>query len=203
MTPTPKPTRDGLSIRGIYGAKSVKNALKKIQHDKCAFCESKVSHIAWGDVEHFRPKAGYRQDPDDPLIRPGYYWLAYQWSNLLFCCQLCNQRFKGNQFPLLDATRRAKSHHDDINNEQPLFVHPAMEDPSLFLEFRAEYLLASGGNMRGKATIEALGLNREELVEAHRDFLAQIKVLIECRKQFANQLASNPAPHYCGTSCCN
>jgi hypothetical protein len=28
---------------GIYGAKSVKNALQKAQHDKCAFCESKVS----------------------------------------------------------------------------------------------------------------------------------------------------------------
>ena len=58
------------------------------------FCESKVSHIAYGDVEHFRPKAGYRQRPEDPLVQPGYYWLAYEWSNLLFCCQLCNQRFK-------------------------------------------------------------------------------------------------------------
>lgn len=46
---------------GIYGAKSVKNALKKAQYGKCCFCESKVQHVAYGDVEHFRPKKGYRQ----------------------------------------------------------------------------------------------------------------------------------------------
>ena len=93
---------------GIYGQKSVKDALQKAQHDKCAFCESKITHIAYGDVEHFRPKAGYRQEPKDPLVRPGYYWLAYEWSNLLFCCQLCNQRFKGNHFPLADADPSAE-----------------------------------------------------------------------------------------------
>ncbi len=179
---------------GIYTAKSVKIALRKVQHDKCAFCESKVSHIAWGDVEHYRPKAGYRDGLYDPLIRPGYYWLAYEWSNLLFCCQLCNQRFKGNHFPLFDATQRAKSHHDDIKNEQPLFIHPAIEDLSLFIEFRAEYLHAAGGSLRGKATIEALELNREELVEVRRDFLGPIKVLIDCRTQLAKEFASNPTP---------
>jgi hypothetical protein len=54
----------------IYAAKTVKTALQKAQHDKCAFCESKFSHIAYGDVEHFRPKAGYRQHPDDPSLSP-------------------------------------------------------------------------------------------------------------------------------------
>ena len=93
---------------GIYGAKSVKQALQKAQHGKCAFCESKITHIAYGDVEHFRPKAGYRQCPKDPLVRPGYYRLAYEWSNLFFCCTLCNQRFKGNHFPLADPARRAQ-----------------------------------------------------------------------------------------------
>jgi uncharacterized protein (TIGR02646 family) len=180
----------------LYGAKSVKNALQKAQHDKCAFCESKVPHIAYGDVEHFRPKAGYRQGPTDPLVRPGYYWLAYEWSNLLFCCQLCNQRFKGNHFPLVDGTRRAKSHHDDIKNEQPLFIHPAIEDPSEFLEFHEEYLRAIDDNPRGKATIEALGLNREKLVEVRRDSLRRTKVLIECRNQFVHRLATGYDPAY-------
>jgi len=40
----------------IYGAKSVKDALVKAQHEKCAFCESKIRHISHGDVEHFRPR---------------------------------------------------------------------------------------------------------------------------------------------------
>ena len=100
---------------GLYAAKSVKNALLRAQHGKCCFCESKVAHISYGDVEHYRPKAGYRQSPDDPLGRPGYYWLAYDWSNLLFCCQLCNQRFKRSLFPLADSVYRACTHHHDLS----------------------------------------------------------------------------------------
>ena len=61
----------------IYGHKTVKEALIKAQNGKCCFCESKVTHIAYGDVEHFRPKAGYKQNKNDSLCRPGYYWLAY------------------------------------------------------------------------------------------------------------------------------
>ena len=91
----------------IYGHTTVKKGLIKAQHDKCCFCESKVSHISYGDVEHFRPKGGVRQTPKGPLGKPGYYWLAYEWSNLFFSCQLCNQRFKDNLFPLKNPGDRA------------------------------------------------------------------------------------------------
>jgi uncharacterized protein (TIGR02646 family) len=171
--------------------------LRKAQHDKCAFCESKVPHIAHGDVEHFRPKAGYRQDPDDTLGRPGYYWLAYEWSNLLFCCQLCNQRFKRNHFPLVESVRRAKSYHDRIEDERPLFVHPAGEEPESVLEFcggrDGHILRAIGGDPRGQRTIEALGLNRDELAEMRRDALAPLKRLIECRDLIARQVTERPS----------
>jgi uncharacterized protein (TIGR02646 family) len=171
----------------IYGAKSVKDALKKAQHGKCAFCESKITHIAYGDVEHYRPKAGYRQRPDGPLVRPGYYWLAYEWSNLFFCCSLCNQRFKRNHFPLADDTRRATSHRDDIGTEEPLLIHPELDEPASFLEFDREYVRAIDGNQRGEATIEILGLNRQEIVERRRDVLQSIKILVECRELIARQ----------------
>jgi uncharacterized protein (TIGR02646 family) len=181
---------------GLYNAKSVKRALQKTQHEKCAFCESKVSHVAYGDVEHFRPKKGYRQRRNDLLIQPGYYWLAYEWSNLLFCCQVCNQRFKGNYFPLLDVQKRARSHHDDIQNERPVFIQPALEDPSAFLEFREEYLSAKRGNRRGKLTIEVLGLNREALAERRRERLAALKRLIACRVLLAKRLAKDSDPEF-------
>ncbi len=168
--------------------------VQKAQHGKCAFCESKITHIAYGDVEHFRPKAGYRQRPDDPLVRPGYYWLAYEWSNLFFCCPLCNQRFKRNHFPLADETRRAASHHDSIEMEQPLLIHPEIEDPASFLEFDEEYIRAIDGNARGKATIEILGLNREEIVEKRRHLLGLIKDLIDCRELIARHAEDNPGP---------
>jgi uncharacterized protein (TIGR02646 family) len=117
----------------IYGAKSVKNALIRAQQGKCAFCESQVRHIAHGDVEHYRPKGGVRQSEADPLDQPGYFRLAYGWENLFFACQLCSQSFKKNLFPLVDPTRRARSHLDDLAAEQPMVIHPADEEPSAFI----------------------------------------------------------------------
>jgi uncharacterized protein (TIGR02646 family) len=178
----------------LYAAKSVKNALLKAQHDKCCFCESKVSPIAYGDVEHYRPKAGYRQNADDTLGRPGYYWLAYEWSNLLFCCQMCNQRFKRNLFPLVDPGRRAETHHGDLSSEQPLFLHPGIDDPALFLDFREEYLFAIDENPRGASTIEALGLNREPLARMRRDHLVLFNALFELRTMVANKVSGQDAP---------
>lgn len=164
-------------VSSIYGAKSVKKALVKAQHQKCCFCESKVTHIAYGDVEHFRPKGGFRQDKDDALGKPGYYWLAYKWGNLFFSCQICNQRFKGNLFPLSNAVHRARSHHDDVAQEDPLFIDPEAMDPAEFISFRNEYPYAIDGNAIGKTTIEALGLDREALNESRRDYIQQLKLL--------------------------
>ena len=60
------------------------------------------------------------------MEQPGYFWLAYVWENLFFACQLCNQTFKQNLFPLANPTkRRARSHMDDLSAEEPLLIHPA------------------------------------------------------------------------------
>jgi uncharacterized protein (TIGR02646 family) len=163
----------------IYGAKSVKNALIKAQHDKCAFCESKVGHIAFGDVEHYRPKGGFRQDASDPLEQPGYFWLAYVWENLFFACQLCNQSFKKNLFPLADPTRRARSHLDDLTAEEPMLIHPADEDPSAFIGFREEIAFPIDDHPRARATIEVVGLNRDAMAEQRLDRLKPYRLLRE------------------------
>jgi uncharacterized protein (TIGR02646 family) len=162
----------------LYGAKSVKNALTKAQHGKCAFCESQVRHIAHGDVEHYRPKGGVRQNTSDPLDQPGYFWLAYVWENLFFACQLCNQSFKKNMFPLADPARRARSHLDELTAEEPLLIHPADEEPRALIDFREEMAFPIDDHPRARATIEVLGLNREELSELRFDYLAPFKQLL-------------------------
>ncbi len=157
---------------GIYASRAVKNALIKAQHGKCCFCERKTGDD--GDVEHFRPKAGFRQSPKGSLLRPGYYWLAYDWDNLLLSCSACNQRHKRNHFPLANPEQRAKSHTDDITHETPLFLHPVQQDTEHHIGFRKEIPFAINGSPAGKATIEALGLNRELLNEVRRDRLAEL-----------------------------
>jgi hypothetical protein len=47
----------------IYGDPDLKKQLIQAQRGKCCFCESKVTHISFGHIEHFRPKAGVRQSP--------------------------------------------------------------------------------------------------------------------------------------------
>lgn len=143
----------------IYGHADVKSALILAQFGKCAFCESSITHISYGDVEHYRPKGGYKQKDGDQLQKPGYYWLAYDWSNLFFACQICNQRHKKNHFPLKKTTRRAKCHHDDIAKEDPLLISPT-EDASQWIGFRGQYAFPIRNSKRGKTTIEVLGLNR-------------------------------------------
>ncbi len=160
----------------LYGDATVKEALIAAQHGKCCFCEKKIG--AEGDVEHFRPKAGCRQGKRTRLERPGYYWLVYEWDNLLLACPICNQRFKKNFFPLIDPSKRAKNHHSDLVQEEPLFLNPAEVDPASFIGFRQEVPYAIQGNKHARETINALGTHSENLSEERRDHL---KILVYMR----------------------
>lgn len=166
----------------IYGHKTVKDELKRIQHGKCCFCESKVSHIAHGDVEHFRPKTAYFIDDDPTLIYPGYYWLAYDYSNLFFACQICNQTFKKNYFPLEEEANRCRSHEFDLDKEVTLLIHPENDDPAEHIAFRDEIAFPVGGSAKGEKTIERTGLNRPLMVEARRTFLDTARVVANLAK---------------------
>ena len=158
---------------GIYNDARVKARLRADQHDKCCYCESYFSSTSYGDVEHFRPKGGYQQDAADALHKPGYYWLAYEWANLYFACQLCNQRFKGNYFPLRDPAGRARSHADVLSLEQPLLLNPATEDPTPHLTFTDDAALAL--DERGTCCIRVFGLDRPELIKRRLERLKSIK----------------------------
>lgn len=153
---------------GIYNHAKVKAQLRADQHDKCCYCESLFTNTSYGDVEHFRPKAGYQQVWEGPLHKPGYYWLAYEWSNLFFSCQICNQECKGNYFPLANHTAaRAKTHHNDIGQEQPLLLNPALDTPSNHLSFVGDAIKAI--DARGAASIQGFGLDRPELIKSRAD----------------------------------
>ncbi|MFN2456254.1 MAG: hypothetical protein ABR577_18800 [Pyrinomonadaceae bacterium] len=161
----------------IYAHKTVKDELIKAQHDKCFLCESKITHIAFGDVEHFRPKGGSRQSEGDSLQKPGYYWLAYEWSNLFLACPLCNQLFKKNLFPLRNPKARAATHKDKLNHEEPLFIDPVADNPEEYISFREEIAYPLNGNPKGKVTINLLGLNRQKLNERRLEVYRRLREL--------------------------
>lgn len=83
--------RDGnLEFNSEYWKKA-KDQLKIETHNKCAYCEADTSVVAHGDVEHFRPKKLY-------------WWLAYCYDNYLYSCQICNQVYKSDIFPIHGTT---------------------------------------------------------------------------------------------------
>lgn len=177
----------------IYADPAVKEALRSAQHGKCAFCESLISHTNYGDVEHYRPKAGYKQKEADALQYPGYYWLAYSWENLFLTCQLCNQKFKQNLFPLKKSRLRARAHTHRLNKEQPLLIDPCASDPAHYIGFEEESPYAIDNCEEGKATILILGLDRDALKDARRRRLRMLKRLVQCRVLLRAKIAEAPS----------
>jgi uncharacterized protein (TIGR02646 family) len=179
----------------LYRDSVVKAQLKSDQNEKCAYCERKINGD-YGAVEHYRPKGGWQQKDGDKLNQPGYYWLAYEWSNLLFSCDECNTSFKKNLFPLSDPSQRDITHRD-ISREQPLLINPSIEDPGLYIGFRSEMavprVVDDVESEKGKTTIELLGLNsRLALKQARRDAFFQykrLKTFKQLAEKFGNQEA--------------
>ena len=159
----------------IYGHGSVKSVLVEAQHGKCCYCERKFGATSYGAVEHFRPKGAVQQTKGSARLVPGYYWLAFEWNNLLVSCEKCNTSYKGSLFPLEEPNTRARSHKDDLCVERSLFVDPSRENPRKHIQFRQAAI--SPITPRGRETIAGAGLRRSELEEARKERLDIVKFL--------------------------
>ena len=171
----------------IYGHSTVKRALKGAQHNKCAYCEANFAGNASGDVEHFRPKAFSQQSKGEKKLYPGYYWLAYAWSNLLYTCELCNRPVKRNLFPLKNPNNRARRSTDDLAAEEPLLIDPAgPDDPRDHIRFL--HNKPSGITEKGRETVKTMNLGRSQLDDLR---LRHIEV-VEFMRAMVNLEPANP-----------
>lgn len=168
--------------RSIYASEKIKSALVQSQHQKCCYCEKSVRD-SYCDVEHFRPKSAVKVQGKKALQRPGYFWLAYDWDNLILSCEPCNRSHKRNQFPLVDELARATGQTLSTATETNLLINPVTELPEQFLTFREEYVVAVDENVRGRATREVLALDREDLNELRREHLKIVKAIVALARQ--------------------
>ena len=178
--------RDGHEIDDLYKHVQVKTALEKLFHDKCAYCEWKITGGSDWDVEHFRPTGRVAERKD----HPGYYWLAYTWPNLYPSCTHCNQRRKDkprwadstelpaagklDQFPLQDESTRVMSpdDNDHLPDEQKLLIDPCYDNPEEYLGFDPKGRIFSlDDNPYGEATIKVFNLKRRRLSDLRREKL--------------------------------
>ena len=144
--------------RHIYAHPELKRVLVHSHRGKCC-CEQKIQ--VDGDVEHFRPKSHY-------------YWLAYDWTNLLWACSPCNSRYKRTHFPLEDESHRG------TQLEKALLINPALEDPEEFISWRGPVPGSTAKHkLRSETTLEILKLRERGLVDIRRQRLAILVGLIQ------------------------
>jgi uncharacterized protein (TIGR02646 family) len=189
--------RDGFKF-AAYKADGVAEALNEMFSGKCAYCESRISAVHPTDIEHYRPKAAVLvgEKPE----KPGYYWLAAHWENLLASCIFCNRpnrheliagdgkltQGKGSHFPLLDERHRVRSSREDHSREVPLILDPCgKRDPRDHLQFMADGWIEPREGPDGQpspfgtVTINILALRRPGLVADRRE--QAIRILGEIR----------------------
>lgn len=146
--------------RNKYRRPAIKDALVRMFYGKCAYCESKLTHIAYGAIEHFRPKARYVDR-------------TFDWDNLLLSCDICNDAgHKGAHFPL-------------DGHGAPLLIDPTTSVPSLHLRFDWDPVARSanvyGTDVRGREVERVFDLNgtrgRKELIRQRSNYIEKLLVL--------------------------
>lgn len=170
--------------------KQAKDNLLLESNNKCAYCEANFSTVAYGDVEHYRPKSIY-------------WWLAYSYVNYSASCQLCNQKYKKAKFPIANSKWRGPAvrknstdayldrisgfvtvdpldddsglSFDDFelkhNTERPKSIDPYLDNPQQYFKYsvnnntREVFITALSPQVANiaESAIDLFGLNRKEL----------------------------------------
>lgn len=182
--------------------------LKNVTYNKCAYCEKKLStdpsETIYYDAEHYRPKGKVTLTGDTKAVEvldedgnkikhPGYFWLAYDWKNLMPSCKVCNSgKGKMNQFSVggeyvlvklvpdkeknklcgncLESPRK-KSYFflstEELNLvEKPLLLNPYVDQGMDYLKFDdGGQIFPKENQKRGENTIRVLHLERQDLVD--------------------------------------
>jgi hypothetical protein len=159
----------------------VRDALKVIYYNKCAYCED-IEYKP--EIEHYRPKNKVKEDK----THNGYYWLCYEWTNLIPSCRYCNtEGAKGSKFPIIgnrviaptfDAQNdldfdACKAQNSPLIEEQPCLFHPEV-DANIDANFEFLYngtMRGTDYQGRGRQTIIICNLNRENLLFLRQEII--------------------------------
>lgn len=133
-----------------YNHRDIKQAILAETKNKCAYCESLITHIDHGDIEHIVPKSKVPSR-------------AFDWQNLTLACRKCNQN-------------KGVFHGGD--NDHSGLVDPYIDDPDDYFLFFREVITPRPDNEKGALTNATIKLSRIELLERRRERLDFIDGLI-------------------------
>jgi uncharacterized protein (TIGR02646 family) len=190
-----------------YGKKPVRDALNAAFGFKCAYCETYFGASQPVAIEHYRPKSGYLVDGD--MRKPGYYWIAAAWDNLLPSCTDCNSERtqtlsdgttrvvgKANQFPIASELKRAAA-VDTEKLEGRLLLHPYHDEPDKHLVFIEDGIVTwqrpgKPPSKKGEASVHVYALLRDGLVRARAAHEKNLKVQMQITEDIVLGLADDP-----------
>jgi uncharacterized protein (TIGR02646 family) len=184
--------KDKHEVCRICCGKQVRSALSRLYHGKCAYCETKAAEAGWRlRIEHYRPRRKIKGENS----HKGYYWLVYEWSNLIPACEMCNEA-KSNAFPIKSRKNRSMgpvfvkgklsssvcfAGSRTLRSEKPLILHPEIDKPEEHLIFLPNGRV-KGITEHGKQTIDVCDLNSDLLILARRKvinkFLNKLKKML-------------------------
>lgn len=164
-------------------------SLKILFKSKCAYCDHKASGF---EVDHYRPKKlNEKRKEKYHQNYKGYYWLAYEWSNLLLVCGLCNRK-KSDRFPLINDIESnriyepLKNENGEIlffikeyqKKENPALLNPILDnaDEHLFFNQYGKVKAKTIDNVssfKGEKSIEHYSLNRHELIKLRGEVITE------------------------------
>lgn len=157
--------------KDLYKGQKKKFYFKKDKpfYGRCAYCETQLGDF--DDLDHYRPAKGVTDMNHKVIDHPGYYWLTYDWLNLLPSCKDCNSKKildgetigKGSRFPLAVESNRAKSKGEE-KKERPLLFNPTIDKPDEHFEydFKFSKIFSKENSEKGKMTIKILGFHKRE-----------------------------------------
>ncbi len=131
----------------------LKEAVLRLTHGKCAYCEGRVGPQSWKGIEHYHPKSIYRDQ-------------AFEWVNLFPICDICNG-MKGNH-----DHRGALLKPDEEDPERFFSIHPDTG------KLEAAPGLSDEDTRRAEETIRLCDLERSALCEERAELIESLSLCI-------------------------
>lgn len=136
-------------VKKRYSSPEIKTQLLRETNGKCAYCESKFTHICPGDIEHILPK--------NKEAHPELY---VTWSNLTMACESCNRSGKKT-----------------YNNDNEPLLNPYTDEIDKEIYCAGPMIFSKASSRIGVISIDVLNLNRAELLERRIDAIKKINLL--------------------------
>lgn len=176
----------------------IKKVYIDLQHEKCAYCETKLQGAALAskvhEVEHYRPKSSIKAWPNRSIdywkdfnhpwktgeaSDKAYYRLAYHYLNYAIACTRCNSTLKSNYFPVRGPRDLTSGDPNTMQGESALLLYPVSsvdpDDPEHIITFDGVLAVPVSkegpGYERAVTTIEFFQLNHQDLTSRRADHI--------------------------------